>query len=208
MSTDISDLPPLPPGAAQAVLSALHESSSDLIRTQVDPTSDKGPTNLSKNPSLTPEEQEMYARRRPMSTPTRKLEVPEIQGWHMHWFRDSNIPRALQAGYVFVDSSELTVNQFNVATSQSITGNSDLGTRVRVQESFTEAGQPGMLTLMKIRQEWYDEDQLKIASRNMEIMKAIFRDKRILGNPGMRQDDADVRYVKTALFSRKLPKDV
>lgn len=141
-------------------------------------------------------------KRIPMSTPQRKLEVTEIPGYHLHWFRDENINRAVQAGYEFVEDKEVHLNQGNVGTSKDITGNADMGSRVRVVSGSAADGSAEHLTLMKIRQEWWDEDRKEIDTRNAGVMSAIFRDEQVLGSEKVSAEDRNQSYVKTALFNR------
>ena len=56
----------------------------------------------------------------PMSVPLRRLEVPEIDGYHCHWIKESNIPRALQAFYEFVNDHEVPINQRGIATEKAV----------------------------------------------------------------------------------------
>ncbi len=141
-------------------------------------------------------------KRIPMSVPQRKLEVSEIPGFHTHWFRDDNIARALQAGYEFVDEKEVTLNQMGVGSSRDVSGNADMGSRVRVVSGTAADGGVEHLTLMKIRQEFWDEDRKEIEARNASVMSAIFRDEQILGSEKVSPEDQGSRYVKTALFNR------
>src|SRR5215467_10117477 len=41
-----------------------------------------------------------------LNTPGRRLEVPPIPGYHLHWFLERNIPKALAAWYEFVTPEE------------------------------------------------------------------------------------------------------
>jgi hypothetical protein len=54
---------------------------------------------------------------RPMSVGMRRLEVPAIDGYHLHWFRGNpgNLNRALLAGYEFVEPEEVDLNDFDLA---------------------------------------------------------------------------------------------
>jgi hypothetical protein len=137
-----------------------------------------------------------------MSVPQRRLEVSDIPGYHLHWFRDSNIARAIQAGYEFVEDKEVELNQGGVATSKDISGNADLGSRVRVVSGLAADGSTEYLTLMKLREEFWVEDRKQIDARNADIMSAIFRDEQILGSEKVSPEDQGTRYVKTALFNR------
>jgi hypothetical protein len=147
------------------------------------------------------------ARKRiPMSVPTRRLEVPEIQGWHLHWFLESRIPRALQAGYQFVDYDEVPVNQRGIANDSTVSGNTDLGSRIRQIGGRDESGQPEHLVLMKLKEEWWQEDRKVIDEKNARMMSSIFKDEQILGAEKDIPDDQGTRYVDRsrtkALFNR------
>lgn len=140
-------------------------------------------------------------KRIPMSVPQRKLEVPEIPGFRLYWFLETNVPRAQQGGYEFVDDKDVSLNQFNVGIDKGLSGNSDLGSHVSIFGGRDEQGKPMRLILMKIRQDWFDEDQKVIADRNAAVMGAIFQKEAIMGEGGAPEDRAQ-RYVKTALFQR------
>jgi hypothetical protein len=145
-------------------------------------------------------------KRIPMSVPQRRLEVTQIPGYHLHWFRGENVPRALQAGYEFVEDKEVQLNQLNVGTSKDMNGNADMGSRVRVVAGTAADGNVEHLTLMKIREEWWNEDRKSIEERNASVMSAIFRDEQILGSEKVSPEDQGARYVKTALLNRPVRK--
>jgi hypothetical protein len=143
-----------------------------------------------------------------MSVPTRKLEVPPIPGYHLYWFLETNVPRAVQGGYEFVNSDEVTLNQKNVATDKMISGNADLGSQVKVVAGASESGGAEHLVLMKIRQEWYDADRQAIEERNAQVMRAIFKEEQILGIEKSSAEDREQMYARTStpnipLFHRK-----
>ena len=142
-------------------------------------------------------------KRIPMSVPSRKLEVPEIPGYHLYWFRDANVPRAQQAGYVFVEDREVPLNQFGVGTDKSVSGNADLGSHIRVVGGTAEGGGVEHLTLMKIKEEWWREDQKEIENRNATVIQSIFREERIAGSEKSRADDQGLAYVKDSSFAAK-----
>lgn len=159
------------------------------------------------NPANEPSSRVTEANRVPMSTPQRKLEVPEREGFHRYWFLESNAPRALQAGYEFVDSKEVILNQTGVGNDSIASGNMDLGSRVRIVGGTNQSGQAEFLILMEIREDWWKKDQRVIEERNAAIMSAIFKGERILDAPGdgQTQGDKDVRYVQarvSPLFQR------
>lgn len=155
------------------------------------------------NPPPAVEAAEKQARKRiPMSVPQRKLEVPKIPGYVTYWFRESNVPRAEQAGYEFVDSRELSIHQHNVATDKGISGNQDLGSRIRIVGGLTDQNEAVYAVLMKIREEFWNEDHLLIARNNAQNLENIFVKEEIAGSENVSDRDKDQRYVKTSLFQR------
>lgn len=141
----------------------------------------------------------------PMSTPTRKLEVPPIEGYHLYWFLESNVPRALDGGYEFVKRDEVKLNQHGIATGRGVSGNTDLGTNVSVVAGgVSESGGAERLVLMKIKQEWYDEDRKQLENRNASILEAIFRGEIIPGSEEASREDRNQMYLKTLPSSKPL----
>ena len=136
-------------------------------------------------------------KRIPMSVPVQKLEAPEIPGYHLHWFNGTpeRIQRALDGGYEFVDEREAKINNVSLGGDSIASGNTDMGSRVSVV-SGTELGrdgQPIRLILMKIKQEWYEEDQRLVEARNDQIAAALRG-----GMIGAEKDaagDSQMRYV-------------
>lgn len=114
-------------------------------------------------------------KRIPVSSGRRKLEVPEIPGFNLYWFLERNIQAALEGGYEFVDSKETILNQHGPATGREASGNTDLGSRVSVGTQGPDGGE--RLYLMKIKLEWFREDQLAIHNRNKQILQSIFQDE-------------------------------
>jgi len=167
-------------------------------------------TQLSPNPANPPEtvaQQPGLRRRVPMSVPRRKLEVTDIPGYHLHWFVDENVERALQAAYEFVDANEVTVTQSGVGNSTELSGNQDLGSRVRVVAGAGPDGRGQYLTLMKLKEEFFRDDQRLIEERNASVLAQIFRGEMILGADKDSQADRNLRYVdveKTS-FERAKP---
>ena len=86
-----------------------------------------------------------------------KLSVnKQIPGYHLHILNDlaGRIDQALELGYEFVSPEEVGGVANNVVSRNGdITGN-----KVRFLVGALEDGQPLYAYLMKIRQEWYDED--------------------------------------------------
>jgi len=84
------------------------------------------------------------------------------------------IQRALDAGYEYVTRDEVYLNNKDLAGDASKTGNTDLGNGVSIVAGGDSIdGQATRLHLMKIRQEWYDEDQAVLAKRNQSIADAL-----------------------------------
>jgi hypothetical protein len=149
----------------------------------------------------------------PMSVAMRRLEVPEIPGYHSHWARESNIPRFLQASYEFVDRDEVPVNQKGVGTDTEMTGNTDLGSRVSVAAGIGSDGRPERLVLMKLALDLWNEDREVIDQRNADILSGIFRGEKIIDKSAVSDDISSTRYVdkdrtyeKRALFQRRRQK--
>lgn len=153
-------------------------------------------TNKDLNPANAAPREAGNRKRIPMSVPLRKLEVPELPGFHLYWFADRNVPRALQGGYEFVEVDELPVTQRNVANDSESSGSVDLGSRIRVTSGLGEDGKPEGLVLMKIREEWYREDQKVLEDRNAKVLSAIFRGETIYGSEKLNESDDDKVYVK------------
>jgi hypothetical protein len=151
-----------------------------------------------------------------MSVPVQKLEVPDIPGFHLHWFRGdaARIQRALDGGYEFVEDREVKVNNVGLGNESAKSGNTDLGSRVSViaGDEIGRDGQPIRLILMKIKQEWYEEDQATVEARN-ESVAASLRGG-LIGAEKDARGDTQHRYVDKArttipdMFTPKRPKSV
>lgn len=135
-----------------------------------------------------------------MSVPVQALEVPEIPGYHQHWFNGTpeRIQRALDGGYEFVDRDEVTPNALALGGDSAASGNTDMGNRVSIV-SGQEVGRDGQATrlvLMKIRLEWWEADQQLVEDRNMQIRDALLGG--MLGAEHDAPGDAQHRYVDKA----------
>jgi len=139
-------------------------------------------------------------KRIPLSIPRRKLEVPEIPGFRLYWFMDSRVQAAIQGGYDFVTSDEIPTYHGNVAGDNSLAGNADLGSHVKVVAG--NSADSGHLILMKIREEWFAEDQKVLEEQNAKTLGAIFREEKVLGSEQQSAKDRETTYVKTALLNR------
>ena len=136
-------------------------------------------------------------RRIPLSVPRRKLEATPIPGYVLYWFKESNIPIALDAGYEFVDRDEVRISQVNEANPAGSDGSTDLGSRVSViGDKVGERGVPERLVLMKIREEFWREDRELLDSENAKALGAIFDEGLI---SGANRGDHSQSYVRTKL---------
>mgnify|MGYP001251267577 FL=1 len=116
-------------------------------------------------------------KRIPMSVPVQRLEAAEIPGYHLHWFLGSpeRLQRALDGGYEFVDEREMKINSVSLGGDTARSGNTDMGSRVSVVsgQEVGKDGQPTRLILMKIKQEWWEEDQLLVDAKNEKVAASL-----------------------------------
>jgi hypothetical protein len=103
-----------------------------------------------------------------------------IPGYHLHCFTDvgNRIQEALESGYEFVTPDEIGGVGDNVVSK-----NSDLGDRVRYLVNPRADGSEQFGYLMKVRSEWFEEDQKALAEKNNMIDAAIRKGKVTGGNP-------------------------
>lgn len=139
----------------------------------------------------------------PMSAPLAKLTTPDIPGYHLHWINDypGRINQAIRAGYQFVDPEEVHVNSRDLAGDRSEFGGTDMGSRVSIVVGSDEKGKELRAYLMKIRSEWYTQDQAVIQDRVDGLYGAMREGKQDTGGA-----DGSNRYVKTANFKNQLRK--
>lgn len=144
----------------------------------------------------------------PMSTGQQKLSVPEIPGYHLHWMRGEpeRIQQAMAAGYTFVEQNETTQVNLSIGGDAKKSGNTDLGSRISALagSELGNDGQPLRLYLMKLPQEWHEEDNKAQEDKSNHIRQALLR-----GQMGSEKDtnssDTQSRYVKesTNMFQPK-----
>jgi hypothetical protein len=93
-----------------------------------------------------------------------------IPGFHLHIFNDApgRIQQALDGGYVFVTPDEIGSVKDNV-----VSRNTDIGDKVRFLVGRSDDNQPLYAYLMKIKQEWYEEDQNIMQDKNNLVDDAI-----------------------------------
>lgn len=136
-------------------------------------------------------------KRIPMSVPVQRLEVPELPGYHLHWFLGTaaRIQRARDGGYEFVHQAETHVNARELGADTATSGNTDMGSLVSVTsgDQVGEDGQPVRMILMKIKQEWYDEDQKLVDERNERVAASLRGG--LIGAEKDGSGDTNMRYV-------------
>jgi hypothetical protein len=139
----------------------------------------------------------------PMSIATRVLEVDPIDGFHLHWFRESKVPRAKQAGYELVRPDEVQIGSRAIGSDATQGGNTDLGSAVSVVGGEVANGTVERLVLMKIREEWWLEDKAALDRRNAAIFTGIFEEEQIgaAGGAGTQELPAGA-YVGKAILNR------
>jgi hypothetical protein len=111
------------------------------------------------------------ARRGVFNGTSQKLAVHgDIPGYHLHIFNDEpgRIEEAQAAGYEFVEPKEIG----SVANSV-VSGNTAVDTKVRFLVGKTSSGDGMYAYLMKIKNEWHEEDQEDLQSRNDMVDQAI-----------------------------------
>lgn len=164
------------------------------------------------NPSKEVEELVLPPGYKPMSVGQRALEVSEKVGWHRHWFRGtpSNIARAKQAGYRFVEKEDVDLNDPDVAGGEGLKG-TDLGTRVSVisGDDADSTGQPNRLYLMECPENLFEYAQ-SILQKTVDMTADALRGGTVgAGNDGETGKDVAKRYLKEgkvpSLFNRKTP---
>lgn len=151
-------------------------------------------------------------RRVPMSAPVSRLAVPEIPGYHLHWFlgEPSRIQRALNAGYEWVSPGEVAINDRGLGTD-GMDGNTDMGSRVSVIAGGDVGAdlQPQRLYLMKLKEELWREDQktLEGEGSRLENVRQSLLAGRIGADGQSRTDQAQVyldqRRTKIPSFLQK-----
>lgn len=94
---------------------------------------------------------------------SKKLDVDHyIDGYHLHWLNDTpgRISGALETGYEHVKEKEV----YSHSESEEF---------VKRHAGTTEEGKGMNTYLMKIRQDWYEEDQAEVENQNNAFDTAI-----------------------------------
>jgi hypothetical protein len=119
-----------------------------------------------RNPEM---EQGIPRTRTPFGVGKLRLGVTSIPGYHLHWIADypGRLEDAEENGYEFVTRGEVKLSNRTGSDSDSA------GERVSRISGSHESGRPLTLHLMKIRNEWYAENQEYYASRTRAIEQQI-----------------------------------
>jgi hypothetical protein len=120
----------------------------------------------------------------------------QIEGYHLHIFNDTpgRIEQALDVGYEFVSPEEVGGVGIN-----TVSRNTDLGDKVRFLVGKTENGEAMYAYLMKLRSEFYEEDQAALQSRIDKVDGAIRR-----GEITADGHSSDGRYIPREGISMKI----
>ncbi len=94
----------------------------------------------------------------------------QIPGYVLHIFNDEpgRIQTAIDGGWEFVSPDEVGGVKDSVTS-----GNTDLGEKVRYLVGTSEKGDGLYAYLLKIKQEWWEEDQRELQKRNDRVDDAI-----------------------------------
>src|SRR5690348_4267277 len=68
------------------------------------------------NPANAPEKRRR-APRVSMANQRQRLQVPDIAGYRLYWFKDENVPAAIDAYYEFVKRDEISLNPIGIGNS-------------------------------------------------------------------------------------------
>lgn len=134
---------------------------------------------------------EVVRNRTPLGIPSLRLPLPVIKGYFCRWFNDEGgrIEQVLSAGYEFVESEEAP------GFGSSSAGNVDLGSRISTIVGVSDTGSnPMRAFLMKLRQEWRDEDD-KAKQKELDKTDAAIRSGAI--------GPSDNRYVKNISYENR-----
>jgi hypothetical protein len=113
-----------------------------------------------------------HRERTPFSANRTRLSVKlKEKGFVHRWFNDQDdrVQRALDAGYDFVTPDEIG----RVGDKEVHGGNSDLNSKVSKVVGRTAESQPIRAFLLKIREEWFKEDQAKKEATNRLVDEAV-----------------------------------
>jgi hypothetical protein len=132
--------------------------SEPMVRSQADRTTEAVRTQSSR------------PRRGSIGVPRLRLSVQfDIPGFHLCWQNDNGgIENALDSGYEFVTRGETELNNGGVEPL-----NLDMSDKIKQKVGTKEGGEPLYAYLMKIKQEWFEEDQNELAAMNKQVEDSI-----------------------------------
>jgi hypothetical protein len=124
---------------------------------------------VSERETETVRSQAQRPRRNSIGVPKLSLSVKfEIPGHHLCWMNDDgNVESALESGYEFVTRTETELEN-GVAPS-----NVDMSDKIKQKVGTTQQGDVLYAYLMKIKQEWHEEDMAAIEAQNKQVEDAI-----------------------------------
>jgi hypothetical protein len=120
---------------------------------------------------------------------TKKLSVnTEIPGYQLRWFNDQDgrVEAAVgRAWWDFVTQDEVALQDSNKVLER----NSDVGSRVRAIVGTLDNGDPLYAYLLKIKKEWFDEDQQSGAKQIRDSEKEMMK------NGGLNTERIAEKYI-------------
>lgn len=144
----------------------------------------------------------------PMGASELQLAVPEVPGFVLYWFADrpGRIVRAQRQGWVFVKSDEVDIPNFKtIAGDTTVSGNSDLGSRVSVYGHTDERGAVVNLYLMKISDDKWKELEASREQQSDRVVDAIMGSRiggeQEVGEGGQRRYSP--KFIKNTIFQKK-----
>lgn len=119
----------------------------------------------------------------------KKMDVlTKIPGYQLRWFNDTpgRIDTAIsRSWWEFVSQDEIAMSD----TNRVVERNSDVGTKVRAIVGTTDQNEPLYAYLLKIKQEWFDEDQQEASTKLRDDERQMIR------NGGMNADRIHEKYL-------------
>jgi hypothetical protein len=137
------------------------------VRTQSNPETQV--RSVADRETETVRSQAQRPRRNSIGVPRLTLAVTdEIPGHHLCWMNDDgNVQNALDSGYEFVTRGETELA--NGVSPQ----NTDMGDKIKQKVGTTQQGDVLYAFLMKIKNEWHEEDMAEIEKQNKMVEDAI-----------------------------------
>jgi hypothetical protein len=140
-------------------------------------------------------------KRIPMSVPQQRLEVQDVPGWRLYWFKEENVARAYcDAHWDFVTNEEVALNRISIAGHPERSGNTDLGSGVSIVAGTDQHGHPQRLILMKLPIELFKEDQAELMQRSVSRLSGVFEGEKLFGEDGEINDSGQLTYTKDVSF--------